>query len=220
MQFLPNRNVFLRWGSTAFVLESKADGTPVFSAYFATTGALHCRAYKFNFTSNPSGAPALYTYADNNSAPTTIYASWNGATEVASWNHYGGSSAKSMKKLGNTQTEGFETVATQPDHYAFTMTEAVAGNVTALRKPSVIRTFVPGPAFASVCTGVQCPLIGEFSHQEELFNVNDRPTGTSSGPTRPQVVAEISATPTSSSLAMARSWSLDGLAALTFARFV
>jgi len=162
LQYLPNGNVFLGWGSNAFVSESRADGTPVFSAYFATTGALHYRAYKFNFTSNPSDAPALYSYAHNNSAPTTFYASWNGATEVGSWNYYGGSSTKSMKKLGNTAKKGFETIATQQGYYAFAMTEAVASNGTALSNSSVIKTFVPGPGLASVCTEIQCPLIGEF----------------------------------------------------------
>ena len=162
MQILPNGNVFLGWGSNAFVSESKADGTPVFSAYFAQTGGLHYRAYKFNFTSNPSDVPALYTYAHNDTAPTTFYASWNGATEVASWNYYGGSSAKSMKKLGNTKKIGFETITTQPGFFAFTMTEAVAGNGSALRNSSVIKTFVPGSGLAAVCTEIQCPLIGKF----------------------------------------------------------
>ena len=71
---------------------------------------------------------------------------------MVSWNYYGGSSAKSMKELGNTRKTGFETVAAQLGHYAFTMTEVVVGNGIALRKSSVIRIFVlePGLAYRQV----------------------------------------------------------------------
>ena len=211
MQYPPNGNVFLGWGSNAFVSESMADGTPVFSAYFATTGALHYRAYKYNFTSNPSDAPALWIYAHNTSVPTACYASWNGATEVESWNCYGGSSAKSLAKLGNAAKKGFETITTQPSYYAFAMTEAVARNGTALRNSSVIKAFVPGPAPASVCTEIQCPLIAKLIQRVVLISVNNRPTGTFSSPTTPQMVTEISTTPTSGSPTIAWSWSLYGI---------
>jgi hypothetical protein len=161
LQYLPNGNVFLGWGANAFVSESAPDGTPVLTAYFATTGALHYRAKKFNFTSNPTDVPALYSYAHNTSAPTSFYSSWNGATEVANWTYYGGSSLTSMQKISTAAKKGFETVTEQPDFYQYTMVEAVASNGTALRNSSIMKTFVPGSQLASVCTQSQCPLIGE-----------------------------------------------------------
>ncbi|MCJ1386068.1 hypothetical protein MMC17_009193 [Xylographa soralifera] len=170
LQMLPNGNAFLGWGSNAFISESTADGTPIFSAYFATTGALHYRAYKFNFTSYPTDVPALYTYAQNDSAPTAFYASWNGATEVASWTYYGGSSATDMKKLGTSSKNGFETVATQAGYQNFTMVEAVASNGTGLANSSVITTFVPGAQLSAKCNSMQCPMTGSFSSATQLQN--------------------------------------------------
>ena len=161
IQYLPNGNAFMGWGSNAFVSEHLNDGTPVFSAYFAMTGALHYRAFKFNLTTTPTDQPALYSYAHNTSAPTSFYASWNGATEVANWTYYGGSSATNMTKLGNTAKNGFETVGQQPGYYAYTMVGAIASNGSALRNSSIIKTFVPSPALAATCTESQCPLIGK-----------------------------------------------------------
>ena len=162
LQMLPNGNAFLGWGSNAFVSECTADGESIFSAYFATTGALHYRASKFNFTSSPTDSPALYTYAHNDTGATTFYASWNGATEVVTWNYYGGSSATSLSKLGSAKKTGFETASTQPGYHALTLVEAVDSNGKAIRNSSVTTTFVPGSVLAKACTDTQCPLLGEF----------------------------------------------------------
>lgn len=80
---------------------------------------------------------------------------------MVSWNYYGGSSAKSMKKLGNTRKTGLETIAAQLGHYAFSMTEVVVGNGIALRKSSVIKIFVLRPGLASVCNRDPVPLISK-----------------------------------------------------------
>ena len=169
LQYFPNGNAFMGWGSDAFVSEHLNDGSPIFSAYFATTGALHYRALKFNLTTTPTDQQALYSYAHNDSAPTSFYASWNGATKVASWTSYGGSSATAMAKLGNTAKNGFETIAQQPGYYAYTMVGAITSNGFTLHNSSIIKTFVPG--LAAVCTESQCPLVGKLLSpgREQIF---------------------------------------------------
>lgn len=56
--------------------------------YFATTGAMHYRSQKANFTIYPTDAPVVYAYALNTSSSTRYYVSWNGATEVRNWRIY------------------------------------------------------------------------------------------------------------------------------------
>ena len=175
MQVLPNGNVFLGWGSNAYVSESTADGSPVFYADFASTGALHYRAYKFNFTATPSDSPALYTYALNTSAPTAYYVSWNGATEVASWTFYSGLTTDNLTQVGNTKKIGFETVATQPNFYAYTLAAAVASNGSELRNSSVMRTFVPGTQLAVACSEIQCPLVGGYQIEPAIQALTSAP---------------------------------------------
>jgi hypothetical protein len=40
----------------------------------------------------------------------TLYASWNGATEVASWQVLAGSSPEELEPIGSAPRKGFETV--------------------------------------------------------------------------------------------------------------
>ena len=157
MQLLPNGNVFLGWGSWQSVSESTSDGTPIYYAHFATTDALQYRSYKFNFTSNPTTSPALYTYAHNTSTQTSFYVSWNGATEVSSWRFYGGASSDHFEYIGNVQKRGFETVSTHTSFFAFAIAEAVAKNGTGLRNSTVTKTFTPGVKIADLCDQLQCP---------------------------------------------------------------
>lgn len=158
LQILPNGNAFLGWGSHQAVSESLADGTPVYYADFATTGALQYRSFKFNFSSNPTTAPSLYTYAQNLSAPTMLYVSWNGATEVASWQFYGGATVSNLTFLGSTNKTGFETITTFFSFVPLTIAEAVASNGSALRNSTVQSTFVPGSQLTGLCNELQCPL--------------------------------------------------------------
>lgn len=89
LQFLrPNSewqtsNKFIGWGSNAYTSEYASDGRMVLQGHFATTGAMNYRAFKHNFTSHPTDSPTLYAYAHNESAATSFWVSWNGATEVA-----------------------------------------------------------------------------------------------------------------------------------------
>jgi hypothetical protein len=180
LQMLPNGNVFVGHGSVESVSEFLENGTQIYYAQFATTGSLQYRSYKFNFTSNPRTTPALYAYAQNTSAPVTAYVSWNGATEVALWRLYAGSSASDLAHVGNFLWSGFETVSTYPSFAAYVVAEAVAANGTALKNSSVTGTFVPSSGLAASCNEIQCPLAGdgaELSPQIVAFGMgNSTPT--------------------------------------------
>lgn len=158
-QQLANGNSFLGWGSSAAISEHAPDGSPVLFATFATTLTMNYRAYKFNWTATPVGKPAFYSYAHNNTAPTTYYASWNGATEVASWRFYSSSSLSGpFMLIGNTPKLGFETIFTAPGYQSFSIVEAVGANGSGLANSSAIGTFVPGAGLAGACTDTQCPM--------------------------------------------------------------
>ena len=159
LQQLPNGNSFLGWGSNASISEHAPDGSAVLFATFATTATMNYRAYKFNWTATPENKPAFYSYAHNNTAPTTYYASWNGATEVASWRFYTSSSLSGpFALIGNTAKVGFETIFTAPGYQAFSIVEAVGANGSGLANSSTIGTFVPGAGLAGACTDTQCPI--------------------------------------------------------------
>ncbi len=107
MQVLPNGNIFVGWGSTGYASEFSVDGTVVLDADF--TGSIQSyRCFRFPWTAKPTGTPAVAVDPPANGS-LTAYASWNGATEVASWEVLGGASAAAMTSLGTFPRTDFET---------------------------------------------------------------------------------------------------------------
>ena len=84
-------SVFCGWGSEPWISEYTSDGKMVQAGHFACYySSMSYRSFKFNYTTNPTDAPAAYVYAYNTGAKAVVYMSWNGATEVRSWRVYRG----------------------------------------------------------------------------------------------------------------------------------
>jgi hypothetical protein len=76
--------------------------------------------------------------ADEPGAGTDVYTSWNGATEVASWEIFAGSTARSLKPVASGPKTGFETKITVPGRPRFVAARAhdAAGNVLSTSAPT------------------------------------------------------------------------------------
>lgn len=111
-QVLPNGNVFVGWGQQPYFSEFSASGQMLFDARF-TSNTSSYRAYRLPWSGQPS-APPDSAVANNNDATTEVFASWNGATAVASWQVLAGPSADSMVPLLAVGKGGFETAAAAP----------------------------------------------------------------------------------------------------------
>ena len=64
-------------------------------------------------TGTPAHPPA-FAFAPAGAAGGTVYASWNGATEVASWRLLAGASASSLSTIAQVPRSGFETAIPLP----------------------------------------------------------------------------------------------------------
>jgi hypothetical protein len=108
VQLLPNQNVLVGWGTAPYVTEFTPDGTAIYQA--AMSGATY-RAYRALWSAQPTTLPdiALKTAG---SGKLSVYASWNGATEVASWRVLSGVSASALSPATTVPRTGFETTAT------------------------------------------------------------------------------------------------------------
>jgi hypothetical protein len=106
MQVLPDGNVFIGWGAEPDFTEYTAAGQIVLDGKFPGHYESY-RAFLQPWSGHPSSPPALAVKSSNGS--TTVYASWNGATEVASWRVLAGSNASNMKPVASAQRTGFET---------------------------------------------------------------------------------------------------------------
>jgi arylsulfotransferase ASST len=106
VQLLPNGNVFIGWGALPNYTEFDAAGAIVLDARFLSANQSY-RAYKQPWSGRPSEAPAIA--AERGASQVTVYASWNGATEVARWQVLAGPDPQPLTAAGSAPRRGFET---------------------------------------------------------------------------------------------------------------
>jgi hypothetical protein len=129
VQALPNGNMLIGWGPEPYVSEYTPSGTLVWDAILAGKTNSY-RAYRFGWTGTPTGAPSVAAGAGAN-ATTNVYASWNGATTIASWRVLAGASPSALAPVGGGGFAGFETTIAVPGAPAYVAVQALdaAGNV-------------------------------------------------------------------------------------------
>jgi hypothetical protein len=107
VQDLSNGDVFLGWGQQPYFSEENSAGQQIFDAHFTVPTSSY-RAYRFRWSAQPPTTPAIAVASSSSGAPE-LYASWNGATDVAAWRVLAGSSASSLTPIGRAGRRGFET---------------------------------------------------------------------------------------------------------------
>jgi hypothetical protein len=98
----------------------------LFSAAYPTEGESY-RAFRFPWSGQPIDDPAIAAElgADDE---VTIYASWNGATEVTTWQVLAGSAPDRLEPLASAPSQGFETVITVHTTQPYLGLKAVNGS--------------------------------------------------------------------------------------------
>ena len=107
VQDLPNGNVFVGWGSAPYLSEHARDGALLFEARFPKTVESY-RAYRSPWEGRPTDRPAVAGEVGPEDR-VTLYASWNGATEVDRWEVLAGPAPDDLGSLGHAPRKGFET---------------------------------------------------------------------------------------------------------------
>ncbi|KAJ5623776.1 hypothetical protein N7510_000085 [Penicillium lagena] len=160
LQRLPNQNVVMGWGNNPFISEHTEDGELVMWArYTFSNTIMNYRAQKFEWDSDPSDSPALWSYARSPepSSPTSFYVSWNGATRVKTWRFYGAANMTGPYTfLDEVNKTGFETEYTNASFYTWTKVEAIDRNGDVLRTSHRKYTFVPSPELRESCRKKTC----------------------------------------------------------------
>lgn len=113
-------NVFVGWGRCPTFTEHTADGEAVMDVQFSpwhttqNSQALdNYRAYRMDWTATPPWDPDVMARADPETGAPTVYASWNGATEVAAWAFLASNDSSDLfaahRVLAIVPRSGFET---------------------------------------------------------------------------------------------------------------
>ena len=106
-QRLPNGNLFVGWGSEPVFSEFSGEGEILFSARLPADVESY-RAFRHPWTGRPEGIPALAATPARDGG-VTLYTSWNGATEVESWEILAGPAVDGLEPVGAVPRTGFET---------------------------------------------------------------------------------------------------------------
>ena len=105
LQVLPNGHVLVGWGSVSAYTEFTTAGEVVMDATFPASATAY-RDVRYPWVGKPTDLPALAV--DKAGAGMTVYASWNGATEVARWQVLAGASPGSLAQVAAGPWTGFE----------------------------------------------------------------------------------------------------------------
>jgi hypothetical protein len=137
-QLLGDNRMFVGWGTAPHFSEFGADGRLLLDGDI-TKGDPSYRAFAQDWTGHPTDLPAAA--ARYRSGGATVYASWNGATEVRSWGVFAGRTAGNLHEILTARKSGFETaikVSNRGPYFAVQARDA-QGHALAKSRPVRIR---------------------------------------------------------------------------------
>jgi hypothetical protein len=129
------------WGTEPFFSEYTRSGKQILRGSFSL-GETSYRAYRFRWSGQPTTPPALAVTPGSASGSADLWASWNGATDVAAWQVLGGPSCSTPLTTPVTQVSrySFETEIKLSTPPACVEVQALNGRGT------VLATSSPQPA--------------------------------------------------------------------------
>ncbi len=144
VQTLENGDVLVGWGDQPNFTEFRVDGTVAFDARLPD-GASSYRALRFEWPGRGDGAPAVAGVAVDGGS-SAVYASWNGANDVASWKVLAGDTATALTVVASAKRTGFETAIPVSGRPAYVAVRAldVAGQTLGESQAVALET-VPSP---------------------------------------------------------------------------
>jgi hypothetical protein len=127
-QPLADGNWFTGWGQEPFFSEFSASGQVLFDAHLPPLYQSFT-ALKFPWIGAPTGPPAIAVRADRSKigqhGGIVAYASWNGATAVASWRLLAGADPHALAPVASAPRTGFETAISASSSGAYLAVQAL-----------------------------------------------------------------------------------------------
>ena len=111
-QDLANGNTFVEWGILGRYSEFGPTGQLLYDVSEAP-GYSSYRGYRFTWAGAPTTVPTAAALQDSDGT-TAVHAIWNGATNVASWQVFGGSTPANLSLIGSAAWNGLDTAITVP----------------------------------------------------------------------------------------------------------
>jgi hypothetical protein len=137
LESLPGGDWFSGWGQQPYFAEFAPDGAILFDAHLPA----YFQSYtdlKFPWSARPAEPPRIAVRTSAHRG-LTVYASWNGATEVASWRVLGGASPAQLAPVASAARSGFETAIGVPSVPAYVAVQALDASGAVLAGTGAVR---------------------------------------------------------------------------------
>ncbi|HTD08495.1 MAG TPA: arylsulfotransferase family protein [Solirubrobacteraceae bacterium] len=138
MQTLADGNTVVGYGGVPAISEYAGDGSLLFDANLPFDMSFY-RAFRFPWRGRPSSPPTVLADLNNTGEETIVHASWNGATEVASWRVLAGGAGGSLTAQATIPTSGFESSTTLPKKYTRVAVQALDAAERVLASSKTVR---------------------------------------------------------------------------------
>ncbi|MDR7323431.1 MULTISPECIES: arylsulfotransferase family protein [Catenuloplanes] len=135
MEERPDGRSFIGWGELPYFTEFAEDGTVLFDGRLPSDSQSY-RATRATWTAEPADQPAVGLRRE--AGKLVAYASWNGATEVETWQIRAGSQPGSLGVVAEGDRTGFETALTVPTDPEYLRADAFAANGRLLGSSAII----------------------------------------------------------------------------------
>jgi EmrB/QacA subfamily drug resistance transporter len=139
-QVMPDGHIFSGWGNLPYITEYSKSGQLVLDGYFPGSD-LSYRASKIPPTAwiglpltKPSAA------VKTSGGKTTVYMSWNGATQVVKWRVLAGTSASSLTPVATRAKNLFETAVLVPGSNTFFQVQALDASGKVIGTSKVVKS--------------------------------------------------------------------------------
>src|SRR5829696_2613375 len=135
VQVLANGDAFVGWGRALAISEFSRDGELLFDARLPPQNRSY-RAFRFPWRGYPTDRPAAAAERASEEE-VRLYASWNGATDLESWEVLAGSRPDRLEPLGSVTRDGFETaiLARSAEPYVAVRDKDASGRTFGISEP-------------------------------------------------------------------------------------
>jgi Arylsulfotransferase (ASST) len=136
VQTRPGGNVFVGFGSAPFFSEFSPEGRLLYDASLPRDDGTY-RTFRYRWAGTPRTQPAVAAQR-NSPSSVSVYASWNGATNVQRWQVLAGPSSTSLRPVAVAPFSGFETRIEVPSSESTFVVRALdsSGRVLATSPPT------------------------------------------------------------------------------------
>jgi len=143
VQQLTNKDQFVGWGQIGIASEFSLGGALTFQLTLPPLVESY-RAYRFPWSAQPTTPPVLGASRSAGASTTAVAVSWNGATDVASWQVLAGTSAQALAPVGTPVVSGgFETTITAATSAPYVAVRALGSTGKVLATSAVVGVSTP-----------------------------------------------------------------------------